>query len=106
MWLKKNISIIVLSMCLVTTVLNTHFVTDYKTEWGIAMANLAAIPLLYSIVLFLTRRTIVNAIVIVIFAIELVGVLMGWNLSTNYYPYLVIVVIVLGINYYRKKWAR
>ena len=104
MWLKRNVSVLILSMLLVNTFINRYIITDFNTQWGIAMIQLAAIPLLYSINYYLTHRSIPNLIIIIIFASELIAVIVGFNLKTELYPEFIMLLAVIGIFYFRKKW--
>jgi hypothetical protein len=88
----------------VVTALNKYFITDFEDKWFVAMLNMAAIPLLYSIGTFYRHRTPSNLVVAIIFAAELVAVIIGYNLNVTFYSEFIILLCVTGIIFIRKKW--
>lgn len=95
--INKHLSTIVLTAIAVGTILNKYVIIDSSLQWFLSMLLLSIYLVIYSYSHWKRNKKIINLVVLIIFISEMLGVLMGFNLSTNFFPELIISLCVIGL---------
>ena len=99
---KNNIQLLILVPMLIGTVLNRYVITDRVHQWFIVMLLLAFYLVVFARKEWKRSKSKTNLVIMLIFGSELIAVLMGFNLSTQYYSEFIIVLSAIGLYTYLK----
>jgi hypothetical protein len=88
---------------LVLTVSAKYSDSDYLIKWTMIQIMTSLMLFGYSLYFYLKSRSYTTLIISVIFLGEMVGVLMGYNLSTHFFPELMLGLMFLGVLTFMKK---
>ena len=94
---KEYLNIGVLIIMLVLTVSAKYSDSDYAIRWTLIQIMTSLMLFGYSLYFYLETKTYTTFIISVIFFGEILGTLMGYNLSTQFFPELMIGLMFLGV---------
>tara|TARA_R110000850_G_C9705800_1_gene440601 strand:- start:286 stop:609 length:324 start_codon:yes stop_codon:yes gene_type:complete len=101
--MAKHRSEIVLLVLIVSTILN-KFIIDESHHWFIAMLAISVNLFIYALSDYLSTKKKVPLVLSVLFTTEIIAVLFGWSLNTNYYTEFILLILLAGAYYIIKKY--
>ena len=90
---------LILGVIFIATIVNKFGVSDPSKQWFYAMLAIAVNLFIYSFSDYIETKRKESIAIAGIFGLEIIAVLMGWSLETNYYTELILLLSLVGVYY-------
>ena len=90
---------LILVVIFIATIVNKFGVSDPSRQWFYAMLAIAVNLFIYSFSDYIETKRKESIAIAGIFGLEIIAVLMGWSLETNYYTELILLLSLVGVYY-------
>ena len=88
---------LILGVIFIATIVNKFGVSDPSKQWFYAMLAIAVNLFIYSFSDYIETKRKESIAIAGIFGLEIIAVLMGWSLETNYYTELILLLSLVGV---------
>ena len=88
---------LILVVIFIATIVNKFGVSDPSRQWFYAMLAIAVNLFIYSFSDYIETKRKESIAIAGIFGLEIIAVLMGWSLETNYYTELILLLSLVGV---------
>lgn len=102
----KSKNFIILAVLLTATILNKYILKQNEEQWRVHFLSVALVLGIYAYDTYKTNRSLTSLFLLIIFASELAGVVLDFNMSQYYYTEFILALMVGGLISIFKKWVK